>query len=208
MSVLKNIAGALALGTALSGAAIVLGGATAGTAGAATVMGGYVPAPSGGVRYVPRNYNRNYNSNRQGQKHQAANRNKNKNKNKNHEWQHARQSESQDQFLMRDFTLVLTPFQKSSNGSAAVPWNAQWSQNATIPYTNTTDWNQMHNRPWQDQSSQADPRTNTATQINPKANLKDVDVDVDADIKKKEEEKKKEEKKKDDNERPGYDAIP
>ncbi|GLW26623.1 hypothetical protein Mame01_66650 [Microbispora amethystogenes] len=204
MSVLKNIAGALALGTALSGAAIVLGGVAAGTAGAATVMGGYIPAPSGGARYVPRAYNYNYNTNRQRQGHKALNRNKNKNKNKNHEWQHARQSEYQDQFLMRDFTLVLTPFQKSSNGSAAVPWNAQWSQNSTNPYTNTTDWNQMHNRPWQDQSSQADPRTNTATEINPKAKTKNVDIDVDADIKKKEEEKKK----RDDYERPGYDAIP
>ncbi len=190
MSALKNIAGLLALGTALSGAAIALGGATAGTASAATVMGGYIPAPSGGVRYVRPSYN--YNSNRQRQGHKALNRNKNKNKNKNHEWQHARQSENQSQFLLRDFTLVLTPFQKSSNGSAAVPWNAQWSQNSTIPTTNTTDWNQMHNRPWQDQSSQADPRTNTATQVNPQAKTKDVDVDVDADIKKKEEEKKKE----------------
>ncbi|GLX08474.1 hypothetical protein [Microbispora sp. NBRC 16548] len=188
MSALKNIAGLLALGTALSGAAIALGGATAGTASAATVMGGYIPAPSGGVRYVRPSYN--YNSNRQRQGHKALNRNKNKNKNKNHEWQHARQSENQSQFLLRDFTLVLTPFQKSSNGSAAVPWNAQWSQNSTIPTTNTSDYNQMHNRPWQDQSSQADPRTNTATQVNPQAKTKDVDVDVDADIKKKEEEKK------------------
>ncbi|KAB8180240.1 hypothetical protein [Microbispora catharanthi] len=182
MSALKNIAGLLALGTALSGAAIALGGATAGTASAATVMGGYIPAPSGGVRYVRPSYN--YNSNRQRQGHKALNRNKNKNKNKNHEWQHARQSENQSQFLLRDFTLVLTPFQKSSNGSAAVPWNAQWSQNSTIPTTNTSDWNQMHNRPWQDQSSQADPRTNTATQVNPQAKTKDVDVDVDADIRK------------------------
>ncbi|WP_182900015.1 hypothetical protein [Microbispora sp. H10830] len=182
MSALKNIAGLLALGTALSGAAIALGGATAGTASAATVMGGYIPAPSGGVRYVRPSYN--YNSNRQRQGHKALNRNKNKNKNKNHEWQHARQSENQSQFLLRDFTLVLTPFQKSSNGSAAVPWNAQWSQNSTIPTTNTSDYNQMHNRPWQDQSSQADPRTNTATQINPQAKTKDVDVDVDADIRK------------------------
>ncbi|GIH65614.1 hypothetical protein [Microbispora siamensis] len=204
MSVLKNIAGALALGTALSGAAIVLGGATAGTASAATVMGGYVPAPSGGVRYVRPSYNRNYNTNRQAQGQKGRNKNKNKNKNKNHEWQHARQSETQSQFLLRDFTLVLTPFQKSSNGSAAVPWNAQWSQNSTVPTTNTTDWNQMHNRPWQDQSSQADPRTNTATQINPQAKTKDVDIDVDADIKKKEEEKKK----KDDYERPGYEPVP
>ncbi|WP_327047796.1 hypothetical protein OG320_07945 [Microbispora sp. NBC_01189] len=203
MSVLKNIAGALALGTALSGAAIVLGGAAAGTASAATVMGGYIPAPRAQARYYPRSYNSNWNANSQRQGHKAANHNKNKNKNKNHEWQHARQSEFQDQFLMRDFTLVLTPFQKSSNGSAAVPWNAQWSQNSTIPTTNTTDWNQMHNRPWQDQSSQADPRTNTATEINPKDKTKDVNIDVDADIKKKEEEKKK-----DDYERPGYDAIP
>ncbi|MBX6386372.1 MAG: hypothetical protein IRZ07_25925 [Microbispora sp.] len=178
MSALKNTAGLLALGTALSGAAIVLGGATVGTAGATTVMGGYIPAPSAGVRYYPRNYN--VNTNRQKQKHKAANRNKNKNKNKNHQWQHIRQSENQDQFLLRDFTLVLTPFQKSSNGSAAVPWNAQWSQNSTIPYTNTSDWNQLHNRPWQDQDSQADPRTNTATQVNPQ--VKDKDVDIDANI--------------------------
>ena len=150
-------------------------------------MGGYV---GGGGYYPYANYNRNRNGQRQ--KNKALNGNKNKNKNKTKQWQHERQNQGQNQFLLRDFTLVLTPFQKSSNGSAAVPWNAQWSQNATIPTTNTNDYNQMHNRPWQDQASQADPRTNTATQINPQAKIKDVDVDVDADIKKREEEKKKE----------------
>ncbi|MEU7941656.1 hypothetical protein [Microbispora bryophytorum] len=203
MSVLKNIAGALALGTALSGAAIVLGGATAGTASAATVMGGYIPAPSGGVRYVRPSYNRNYNTNRQAQGQKGRNKNKNKNKNKNHEWQHARQSENQSQFLLRDFTLVLTPFQKSSNGSAAVPYNSQWSQNSTLPYTSTSDYNQLHNRPWQDQSAQADPRTNTATQVNPEAKTKDVDLDVDADI-----EKNDGRHRRGNYPRPSYDAIP
>ncbi|GGO25878.1 hypothetical protein GCM10010116_51950 [Microbispora rosea subsp. aerata] len=175
MSALKNIAGLLALGTALSGAAVVIGGVTAGAAGAATVMGGYVPAPSAGaVRYYPRNYNYNANTNRQRQGHKAANRNKNKNKNKNKQWQHLRQSESQDQFLMRDFTLVLTPFQKSSNGSAAVPWNSQWSQNSTIPYTYSRDWSHLYNRPTQDQESQTLPKENQATQVNPDIEEKKV----------------------------------
>ncbi|GAA1288901.1 hypothetical protein Psi02_18280 [Planotetraspora silvatica] len=100
----KSLVGVLAISTALTGGAVALGTAvTAGTANATTVMGCGGGCGGGGWGRGHRNHNRNWN--------------------RNHQWQHERQHQHQRQYLLRDFTLVVTPFQKSDND--ATPWQKQ-----------------------------------------------------------------------------------
>ncbi|WP_169948776.1 hypothetical protein [Microbispora sp. H11081] len=175
----NNLVGILAISAALTGGAVTLGTAVAATsANAATVMGGYV---GGGYPY-PYNYNANRNS--QKQKHKALNGNKNKNKNRTKQWQHERQNQGQHQFLLRDFTLVLTPFQKTDSDSRALPYNWQAGSSQAIP------WNRMYtnadslNNPRQAQASAATPKTNQATEIDPRLKKKEIDADIDLDVQK------------------------
>ncbi|GII57009.1 hypothetical protein Pth03_53980 [Planotetraspora thailandica] len=112
---LSNVMGVLAASAALTGGALVIG---ASAASASVVMGG-VPAPAPAPRAVVsrpvchkqvcfregRNHNRNHNWNHSRQR------------------QHERQFEFQRQHLLRDFTLVVTPFQKSDNETS--PWQRQ-----------------------------------------------------------------------------------
>lgn len=152
MSTIKSMVGLLAVAATMTGGAIALGGVV-GSADAATVMGG---APGGGRPAYHRVYrpagNYNANSNRA----RAGNKNKNKNKQKNKQNQHHRQYQNQRQFLMRDFTLVLTPFQKSENGAAAVPWNHQWQQSTARPYSNQSEWSNTKAEPRQQQDTDVD----------------------------------------------------
>ncbi|GAA4587082.1 hypothetical protein GCM10023194_34990 [Planotetraspora phitsanulokensis] len=91
----RSLVGVLAISTSLTGGAIALDIAmTAGAANAGTVMGGCGGCGNGWGR-GHRNHNRNWN--------------------RNHERQHERQRQHQRQTLMRDFTLLITPFQKSDN---------------------------------------------------------------------------------------------
>ncbi|GII28112.1 hypothetical protein [Planotetraspora mira] len=100
----KSLVGALAISTALTGGAVALGAAvTTSTASAATVMGCGGGGCGGGWGRSHRNSNHNRNHNRQ--------------------WQQARQHEHQSQHLMRDFTLVVSPFQRNDN--EATPWQKQ-----------------------------------------------------------------------------------
>jgi hypothetical protein len=101
----KSLVGVLAISTALTGGAVALGTAVSTTAAsAATVMGGCGGGGCGfGVGRHGRNHNRNHL--------------------RNHQRQHERQLQHQRQHLLRDFTLVVTPFQKSDN--QATPWQKQ-----------------------------------------------------------------------------------
>ncbi|ETK31188.1 hypothetical protein [Microbispora sp. ATCC PTA-5024] len=150
MSTMKNLVGLLAASAALTGGAVALGTAVTSTsASAATVMGGNV----GGGRPVARHYVRSYYpvaSNRQGQGSKA------KNKNKQH--QHGRQYQNQRQFLMRDFTLVLTPFQKAENSAASIPWNHQQTDASVHPRNNQQEWTNTKSDP--SQYDQADAENN------------------------------------------------
>ncbi|GAB3907390.1 hypothetical protein [Microbispora bryophytorum] len=172
----NNLVGILAISAALTGGAVTLGTAVAATsASAATVMGGYV----GGGGYPYANYNRNRNA--QHQKNKGANGNKNKNKNKTKQWQHERQNQGQNQFLLRDFTLVLTPFQKTDTDARALPYNWQYGNTQSYPYTRTNSYSDQFNNPRQGQDSLAQPKTNTATEVNPRVDKKDIDADIDVD---------------------------
>ncbi|GII32357.1 hypothetical protein [Planotetraspora mira] len=102
---LSTIMGVLAAGATLTGGAFILGTATG--AGASVVMGG-VPAPAPVSVSRPtchktvcfreeRHHNRNHNWNH------------------NRQRQHERQHQHQRQYLLRDFSLIITPFQKSDN---------------------------------------------------------------------------------------------
>ncbi|MBO4270689.1 hypothetical protein [Microbispora triticiradicis] len=175
----NNLVGILAISAALTGGAVTLGTAVAaGSANAATVMGGYVGG-GGGYPYPYGNFNANRNSQRQ--KHKALNGNKNKNKNKTKQWQHERQNQGQHQFLLRDFTLVLTPFQKTDTDARALPYNWQYGNTQSYPYTRTNSFSDQFNNPRQGQDNQTEPKTNTATEINPRMDKKDIDVDVERD---------------------------
>ncbi|WP_327047795.1 hypothetical protein OG320_07940 [Microbispora sp. NBC_01189] len=187
----NNLVGILAISAALTGGAVTLGAAVAaGSANAATVMGGYVGG--GGYPYPYGNFNSNRNSQRQ--KHKALNGNNNKNKNKTKQWQHERQNQGQHQFLLRDFTLVLTPFQKTDTDARALPYNWQYGNTQSYPYTRTNSYSDQFNNPRQGQDSIAQPKTNTATEINPRLKKKDINADIDVDVEK---EKKIEKEKKD-----------
>ncbi|MEW9534124.1 hypothetical protein [Microbispora sp. NPDC049125] len=133
----NNLVGVLAISAALTGGAVALGSVvTTTSANAATVMGGYVGGPS----YSSRGCCPRGNSNRQGQG--------SKNKNKNKQWQHERQHQNQHQFLLRDFTLVLTPFQKTETDSRALPYNWQATDTKAQP------WNRQDSHT----DTKADPR--------------------------------------------------
>jgi hypothetical protein len=99
----KSLVGALAISTALTGGAVALGTAvTTNAANASTVMGGGGCGGGGcGWGRGHRNHNRNHNRQRQ----------------------HARQHQHQNQHLLRDFTLIVTPFQQSDNHAS--PWQRQ-----------------------------------------------------------------------------------
>ncbi|GGO25875.1 hypothetical protein GCM10010116_51940 [Microbispora rosea subsp. aerata] len=167
----NNLVGILAISAALTGGAVTLGTAVATSANAATVMGGYV---GGGGYPYPYNANYNRNRNKQGQKHRAANKNKNKNKNKTKQWQHERQNQNQHQFLLRDFTLVLTPFQKTDTDARALPYNWQYGSTQAYPYTRTDNFSDQYNRPHQDQESAVRPKSNQATEVNPEVEEKTI----------------------------------
>ncbi|GAA4586579.1 hypothetical protein GCM10023194_33130 [Planotetraspora phitsanulokensis] len=92
----KSLVGVLAISTALTGGAVALGTAvTTGAANATTVMGCGGGCGGGGWGRGHRNRNNNWNHNRVRQ--------------------HERQHQFQRQHLLRDFTLLVTPFQKSDN---------------------------------------------------------------------------------------------
>ncbi|GAA1288906.1 hypothetical protein Psi02_18270 [Planotetraspora silvatica] len=111
MSKLSNIMGVLAASVALSGGALALG---ATSASASVVMGG-VPAPAPAPVSVSRPVCHKSVCVREGRNH-----NRNHNWNHSRQRQHARQFEFQRQYLMRDFSLIVTPFQSSEN--EATPW--------------------------------------------------------------------------------------
>ncbi|GII27296.1 hypothetical protein [Planotetraspora mira] len=95
MSNFKSLVGVLAISTALTGGAIALDtAAAAGAANATTIMSGCRGCGDGWGR-GHRNHNRNWN--------------------RNHERQHERQHQHQLQHLLRDFALLITPFQKTDN---------------------------------------------------------------------------------------------
>lgn len=100
----RSLVGALAISTALTGGAIALGTAvTTSAAHASTVMGcgGCGGGCGGGWRRGNRNHNRNH----------------------NRQAQHVRQRQHQNQHLMRDFTLIVSPFQQDH--TSANPWQKQ-----------------------------------------------------------------------------------
>ncbi|GAA4586582.1 hypothetical protein GCM10023194_33140 [Planotetraspora phitsanulokensis] len=106
----KSLVGVLAISTALTGGAVALGTAvTAGSASASTVMG-CGGGCGGGCGW--------------GRRHRCHNRNF------NHQRQHARQHQSQNQHLLRDFTLIVTPFQTSDNH--ANPWQRHATNNNSL----------------------------------------------------------------------------
>jgi hypothetical protein len=144
----NNLVGILAISAAITGCAVTLGTAVTATSANAVTMGGYV----GGGGYPGGNFNLNRNSQRQ--KHKAANGNKNKNK----QWQHERQHQGQHQFLLRDFTLVLTPFQKTESDSRALPYNWQSGQSTSVPTTHQNTWADSQNNPRQQQDTDNDSR--------------------------------------------------
>src|SRR5690606_2102388 len=146
MSTFKNLAGMLAISTAMTGAAVAMTALTGATAGATTVMGGYVPAPKRVVRPVYRPVHVT----------KPAKKVKKK-KNKNKQSQRAKQWEEQSQFLLRDFTLVITPFQKSNSHSGALPFNQQYSHNTTLPYNHQFDYSRLANDPTAKHNTQVKP---------------------------------------------------
>ncbi|GAA4565444.1 hypothetical protein [Planotetraspora kaengkrachanensis] len=97
MSKLSNLVGILAVSTALTGGAVALGTAVTSTSASATTVMGCGGGCGGGSGWGRghRNHNRNWN--------------------RNHERQHAREHQHQRQHLLRDFSLIITPFQKSDN---------------------------------------------------------------------------------------------
>ncbi|GII30423.1 hypothetical protein [Planotetraspora mira] len=110
----KSLVGVLAISTALTGGAVALGTAvTTGAANASTVMGCGGGCGGGGCGWGRghRNHNRNF----------------------NHQRQHTRQRQHQNQHLLRDFTLIVTPFQSSD--TQATPWQRQATDSAAHPIT-------------------------------------------------------------------------
>ncbi|GII32356.1 hypothetical protein [Planotetraspora mira] len=100
----KSLVGVLAVSTALTGGAVALGTAVTSTSASATTITGCGGGCGGsGWGRGHRNHNRNWNKNR--------------------EWQHAREHQHQRQHLLRDFSLIITPFQKSDN--QAIPQQKQ-----------------------------------------------------------------------------------
>ncbi|GAA0377639.1 hypothetical protein GCM10009530_30280 [Microbispora corallina] len=154
MPKLNNLVGVLAISAAMTGGAVALGNVvTATSANAATVMGGYVGGPS----YVSRAYPRL--SNRQGQG--------TKNKNKNKQWQHERQHQNQHQFLLRDFTLVLTPFQKTETDSRALPYNWQASDTRAQPWNRQDSQTDTRSNPKQKQDAEAENENDPSKKVEP-----------------------------------------
>jgi hypothetical protein len=125
MSKLNHMMGMLAVSTALTGGALALGTIASTAASASVVMGG-VPAPAPAPVAAPVSVSRPvYHKTvrfREGRQH-----NRNHNFNHNRQRQHERQFEFQRQHLMRDFSLVVTPFQKSD--TEATPWQRQDDDN-------------------------------------------------------------------------------
>ena len=100
MPKVNKFVGVLAMSAALTGGAVALGtAATTVAADAATVSAVQMQNPHAFVLK---------------RKKKGA-----KKKNKNKQWQREQQHQKQNQFLLRDFTLVLTPFQKSENDSCS-----------------------------------------------------------------------------------------
>ncbi|MFC0865737.1 hypothetical protein ACFHYQ_25905 [Sphaerimonospora cavernae] len=165
MPKLSNLVGILAISAALTSGAVALGAAvTTASADAATVMGGFVggPGPYGNWND---NWNRNRNKQRQGQK--GKNHNKNKNKNKTKQWQHERQMQGQHQFLLRDFTLVLTPFQKTDSDSRALPYNWQYGQSYALPWNHQLGTANQQNLPRERQTTGVLPSQRQASDVAP-----------------------------------------
>ena len=146
MSTFKNLAGMLAISTAMTGAAVAMTAMTGATAGAATVMGGYVPAPKRVVRPVYRPVHVTKPAKKARKK-----------KNKNKQWQRGQQHQKQNQFLLRDFTIVITPFQASDNDSHALPYNWQYGHSESIPWSRQRSFVENENEPRDEQRTKVKP---------------------------------------------------
>jgi hypothetical protein len=124
MSKLNHMMGMLAVSTALTGGALALGTITSTAASASVVMGGVpAPAPAPAPVAAPRAVVSRPVCHKTVCFRERPSHNRNHNFNRNRQRQHERQFEFQRQHLMRDFTLVVTPFQKSD--TEAMPWQRQ-----------------------------------------------------------------------------------
>lgn len=115
----NRIIGVFAIGVALTGGAVAVSAPLLATPAGAVVTGDY-----------------NHNDNRA----HARGRYKQKNKNKNKQWQRDREHQKQRQFLMRDLTLVITPFQKEETDARALPYNWQNVDTFSAPHDDDGVW--------------------------------------------------------------------
>ncbi|ADG89682.1 hypothetical protein [Thermobispora bispora] len=138
MPKVNKFVGVLAMSAALTGGAVALGtAATTVAADAATVSAVQMQNPHAFVLK---------------RKKKGA-----KKKNKNKQWQREQQHQKQNQFLLRDFTLVLTPFQKSENDSRALPYNWQYGQTQSIPWSQQRSFVENENKPRDEQRTKVKP---------------------------------------------------
>ncbi|OPG01277.1 hypothetical protein [Microbispora sp. GKU 823] len=165
-----SVAGILAIGAVLAGGAVIASAPlVAAPAGAATMS-----AQHGLVRF--------------GHPHARGQRNRQKNAHRHN--QRLREQQRQHQFLMRDLTLVLVPFQKETTDSAALPYNWQNDSVSALQHADQDQLAALQDTPETVEINRDGQEGDNKTTVSPQVDKRDVDRSVDVNKDEKKDEKK------------------
>ncbi|MEW9531629.1 hypothetical protein [Microbispora sp. NPDC049125] len=150
MRTCTDIVRVLVVGAALTGGAVTLGASVAAASTQAAAAAQTAGAAGIAVRSDDPALHRYYSGH--GRRHAGK---------RGRQHQHDRQHQRQHQFLLRDFTLVLTPFQKAETDSRSLPYNWQNSDSKAVPSSDQDSFSETTATPQQSQDAKQDDEAGT-----------------------------------------------
>ncbi|MEN3533743.1 hypothetical protein AAH991_01395 [Microbispora sp. ZYX-F-249] len=161
-----SVAGILAIGAVIAGGAAIGGVSLVATPAGAATMSATMSAQHGLVRF--------------GHPHARGQRNRQKNGQRHN--QRLREQQRQHQFLMRDLTLVLVPYQKDSTDARALPYNWQNDSVVAQQYGNQDRLSTQENAPDAAEINLDGEEHDNKTTVSPRVQKHEVEVDRSGDV--------------------------
>ncbi|MEV7808871.1 hypothetical protein AB0O28_38565 [Microbispora sp. NPDC088329] len=162
----KSTSVALAIGAVLAGGAVIAGAPLVATPAGAVTTSATMSAQHDLVRF--------------GHPHARGQRNRNKGGHRHN--QRLREQQRQHQFLMRDLTLVLVPYQKETTDAAALPYNWQNDSTSVQQYGNQDLLTTAQDTPRATEINVDGGEGDSKTTVSPKTEQHDVDHSSDVDV--------------------------
>ncbi|WP_432927546.1 hypothetical protein ACQPZZ_39280 [Microbispora sp. CA-135349] len=162
----KSTSVALAIGAVLAGGAVIAGAPLVAAPAGAVTTSATMSAQHDLVRF--------------GHPHARGQRNRNKGGHRHN--QRLREQQRQHQFLMRDLTLVLVPYQKETTDAAALPYNWQNDSTSVQQYGNQDLLTTAQDTPRATEINVDGGEGNSTTTVSPKTEQHDVDHSSDVNV--------------------------